>query len=326
MVKERIENTEAFGRALNIIFNKLARQNTAFWLEKFEHYNSLPKARSKERKIASGLLTETVEGILQNPQEISFMQEALTNKKNNALTQDAKQQFVQLVRDNCLTLIKDKWDDVMPEQLAQLVRIHANNDPSQDDAREMLRNYFRGPKSRNQRIEAYYAFVSATLDLKGEDEAFEESMKIVLHATDILPKNPSLLEQTGLLSFPYGEEESVFKKLLIARSIVAQIRFIGSWDLDKYYEDRGNFILTDSVAITEGNKRQGNVIRKIGENEARGMYDRMKATMRLITSGSIESLPEERKQELMGTWPFNLALDETDPLNQKFQKVFSSKR
>ena len=51
------------------------------------------------------------------------------------------------------------------------------------------------------------------------------------------------------------------------------------------------------------------------------MYETMKATMRFIANGSIESLTEERKQSLKGTWPFNLAFDETDPLNQKFQEA-----
>jgi len=292
---------------------------TTIWANRvLREYNGLPEGTSRERKVADGLVTKTAAQLLGNPQNISIADNTwrrLELSQNGA--QESNGPFSELVRKERLALIKEKWRGVKPEQLAQLVRLSAE---------DLLRNYFRGPKSRNQRIEAYYNFVSGVLDLAEDDEAFRKGMEIALHATDILPKVPSLVEQTVMLSLPYNEEKRVFQQLLVVRSVIAQVRFMGSWNFDKYYEDRSNFIITDSVAIEEGNKRKENVIKKIGENETEEMYNRMKAAMRLIARGSPESLSEERKQALMGTWPFNLAFDDNDPLNQKFQRVLSERR
>lgn len=193
--------------------------------------NGLPKQNSKERKHAKNLITKTAGELLKNPQDITIAQKTW---RGNELSRDdaekSQEPFSELVRIERLALIKEKWKDVTPEQLAQLVRISSDiNDPSQDDAKEMLRNYFRGPKSRNQRIDAYYNLVSATLDLVGEDEAFYEGMKIALHATDILPKVPSLVEQTAMLSLPTKEEKKgeVFQQLLVSRCVIAQGTFYG---------------------------------------------------------------------------------------------------
>ena len=116
----------------------------------------MPKQNSKERKHTKNLITRTATELLKNPQDITIAQKTW---RGNELSRDgaekSQEPFSELVRIERLALIKEKWDDVKSGQLAQLVIISSDdNDPSQDDAKEMLRNYFRGPKSRNQRIEA----------------------------------------------------------------------------------------------------------------------------------------------------------------------------
>lgn len=321
--KSRIEKLEE--RLVDIILTSIFKPSdtdkTTNWAEEtLVIFNSLPKANSYERKEVKNLITQTARRLLQNPQDLET---ANVVWKTQSSQEDSGNSagFLELVKTKSVELIKKNWEDVTSKQLADLIRIYTNSPSTQDFAKEMLGSYFKGPRSLNQRIDAYYNLVSATLDLVGEDEAFKEGMKIALHATDILPKHPSLVEQTGLLSLPYREVESVFKKLLIARCVVNQVRFIGSWGLAKYYEDRGNFIITDSVAIREGNKRQRNATEKMGENEAEKMYRTMKDTMKLFSSNSIESLSEKRKQNLRINWPFHLVFDETDPLNKKFHEV-----
>lgn len=307
--------------ALSSIFKLSDTDETTNWAEEtLATFNSLPKANSYERKKVKNLITQTATRLLQNPQDLDIAS-AVWKTQSSQEDSGNSAGFLELVKTKSVESIKKNWEDVTSEQLADLIRIYTNSPSAQDFAKEMLGSYFKGPRNLHQRIDAYYNLVSATLDLVGEDEAFEEGMKIALHATDTLPKHPSLVEQTGLLSLPYEEAESVFKKLLIARCVVNQVRFIGSWGLDKYYEDRGNFILTDGIAIKEGNKRQRNATEKIGENEAKEMYHAMQYTMKLFSRSSIESLSEKRKQSLRMTWPFHLVFDETDPLNKKFHEV-----
>lgn len=309
---------ELVNTALNIIFSKLDREYRTFWLEKFEHYNSLPKDTSKERKKSDNFVTKTAEELLQHPLNISFVQEALTNNKNNARTQDPKQQFVQRLKDKCLTLIKDKWENVEPEQLAQLVGIYASNDPSKDTAKALLTNYFKGPKSRSGRVHAYYNLVSATLDLVRDDKAFNAAVKIGFHATDILPRDPSLIGQAVLLSLPYGEEEQDFKELIIARYVLNQIGFMSSEDILSFHRENSYFVRTNEKATMAWNRKRKSVTTKIGPDVAREFNDIVMGFFDI----SQRPLSEDVKQSLKDTWPYSVAFDETDPLNQKFKKVF----
>ena len=307
----------------NAMFGELTPQEkTTLWADNvLEDYNSLPKKNSRERKLAENLVTKTAAKLLENPQDISIAWTAWGRSEAGQDNQESEP-FSKLVKDRCLVLIRDKWEDVMPEQLAQMVRISSNNnDPVQDYAKEMLKNYFKGPNSSNKRIDAYYNFVSATLDLVGEDNAFKEGMKIALHGTDILPKDPSLREQAILLSLPYNEEESVFKKVLTANYVIIQLRFMGFQDLDKYYQDRRDFIQREAAVIEAYHRKEERVASAIGNDRTRELNDKMLTFFAAIT----KPISSERKQSLKGTWPYNLAFDGTDPLNQKFQKAFADK-
>lgn len=329
MTKER-DNSEALvGRAINFLFRQSESEQKALWLGRFRDYDSLPKNTSSERKKAKHFVGNVAVELLQNPQDIDFMKEALADRKNNANTQNPKQQFVQLVRNECLGLIKEDWQDVKPEQLAKLVNVYANsNAPSQDFAKDLLTNYFKGPRSRNQRIGAYYNFVSGVLDLAGDKEAFIEGMKIALHATeDVLPRVPSLAEQTGVLSLPFDITKEDFQKLLIARRIVYRVSFMDPKNLGRFFQDRTDFLNSDSTLIDEGDKRKNSAIRYIGADKTKEMYFLMKGAIKIIVTSSREPSQDVKnyytiKSKKETLKPVELAFDPTDPLNQKFKRVF----
>ena len=318
MTKERDNSVALVGRAINLLFRQSESEQKALWLGRFRDYDSLPKNTSSERKKAKHFVGNVAVELLQNPQDIDFMKEALADRKNNANTQNPKQQFAQLVRNECLGLIKEDWQDVKPEQLAKLVNVYTNsNGPSQDFAKDLLTNYFKGPRSRNQRIGAYYNFVSGVLDLAGDKEAFIEGMKIALHATDILPKNPSLIEQAVVLSLPYGEEEEDFNKLIIAKYIIIQVsRRLQVFSV--YHKENGDFMATNEKAKSEWTRKKERVRKKIGVAEAREFNNRVIGFFKI----SEQPLSEEIKQGFKDVWPHSVVFNETDPLNQKFKRVF----
>lgn len=276
-----------------------------------KEYNNLPKETSRERKSVNNLVARTAVGLLQNPQDISIADKTWQRHEvceNQA--QKLEEPFSELVRKERLELIKDKWENVTPEQLAGLVR-------AREFGQDLLRNYFKGPRSRNQRIDAYYNFVSGVLDLAGEEEAFIEGMKIALHATDILPKNPSLIEQAILVSFPRIEEESVFKKAVVVNYIISQLRFLVSQEFGKYYQEAHEFV-NSNEAQEEFRKRQQLVTNETGKDNVMALNGKMLFFFRTI---SLQFLTKESRQALKDVWPFSFAFDENDRLNQKFQKI-----
>lgn len=314
----------------------IIRANQVF--SEYAEYNGLPKQNSKEKKHAKNLITQTAAELLKNPRDITIAQKTW---RGNELSRDGvekpQEPFSELVKRKCLALIKDKWQGVKPEQLAQLVRISVDNDdPSQDDAKEMLTNYFKGPNNRRQRIDAYYNFVSATLDLVGDDRAFEEGVRIAYHDTDILPKDPHLIEQAMFFSLPYDififrnlpktekdlfslrrnkDKEKDYQRLFIAKDVLIRLVSMGSKDLEEFHQREEDFI--HSREITDiWEKEQIEVMKKIGED----MLKQLNNTLYLFFNSKSGTVPDQANKG--NIWISSLLDNPTDPLNQKFQEVF----
>ncbi len=287
-----------------------------------EEYNNLPKQTGRERRSVRKLIAQTAGKLLGNPQDIFVAYETWRgNESSRDGLQELEEPFSKLVIEECLALIKDKWQDITPEQLAQLVRISSDeNDPSQDFAKKMLKNHFKGPDSKSRRIKAYYNFASTLLELVG-DNALNEGIKIAFHATDILPRDPYLIEKSILLSLPDDGEEEDFKESLIANHIVNQISFLGSQGTREYHRENGKFLMTNEKLKRGWNKKKELLTRKIGHKKG----DELNAALMTFFNISQSPLPEELRQSLRDKWPYSVAFDENDPLNQKFQKVLSKR-
>jgi len=108
-----------------------------------EEYDNLPKQTSRERRAVKKLIAQTAGELLKNPQDITIAQKTWRgNESSRDGARESEEPFSKLVKGECLVLIRDKWKGVGPEQLAQLVRIYATNDPSKDFAKALLYNYF----------------------------------------------------------------------------------------------------------------------------------------------------------------------------------------
>ena len=285
-------------------------------------FNSLSKQTVGEKRNVKKLLRETAAKLLENPQDITTAQKTWReNELSRYGFEKPQEPFSELVKRECASLIKDKWEDVKPEQLAQLVGMYANNPEFTDFAKELLVSYFRGPQSRRQRIDAYYNFASCILDLVGDDKALNVGIKIGLHDTEILQKDKDLIEQTVFLSLPYNEKERVFQKLLIAKNVVFQLSFLSLEDLGAVRQKHYDFLSTNDKLKKRWNEAQGKAVKQIGQtrvteiNEATVGFDMRREDV----------LSEKEKLELENIWPFNLFFDKSDPLNQKFQKVLSQR-
>ncbi len=299
---------------------------TANWAENvLAEYNSLPKQTIGQKRKAKNLVRETAGKMVQNPQDISAA----------AFVWERQESFYELVKGESKTLIQEQWEGITSEQLAEFVRAYADSPQTQDFPREMLTSYFNRPKSRRQRVHAYYTFVSCVLDLVGEDKAFNEGVRIGLYGTDILPKDPYLIEQVIFISLPYtifrnssnngakdllslprnNDEEIVFQKLLIANAVVAQLSFLSSQDLGGAIQRHSDFLKTDQGLMAKWQEQMANAEEQIEPAESKKLYNaamQLDAHYRKIFS-------EEEPPELKNILPFNTLFYETDPLNIKFQ-------
>lgn len=285
----------------------------ASWAEnELAEYRRLPKVNSQERKNIKSFVAQIAGRLLQNPQNIEIAADVWKN------TQDQTGlEFYERVKKGSGELIKEKWEDVTSEQLAQLVGIYASNPQSKDFAKELLTSYFEGPENRRQRVGAYYTFVSCLLDLVGDDKAFNEGVRIGLHDTDILARDNDLIEQIILLSLPYNEEERVFQKLLIANVVVVQLSFLSSQDLGEARQRNNDFLDTNGRLKAKWNKEAAKAERQIGSAQV----SKLNEAARKADLRSWRTLSMEEKLKLKDIWPFSLLFDEKDPLNKKLQEA-----
>ncbi len=304
---------------------------TVDWAEDaLTEYNGLPKVNNKERGKVEVLLGRSADLLLRNPQKISTA----------AFVWERLDPFYKRIKEKSKALIGEKWEDITAGQLAQLVRTYADTDnlPGQDFAKEMLTGYFSGPKTRSKRIRAYYTFVSSLLDLVGDDRALEEGVKIAHHDTDILPKNPHLMEQVLFLSLPYDifilsdspeiqkdlfslptdkDKERDFQELIIIRHTLVRLVSMGSEDSKESPRKEEDFIQNNPELTARWKKAQAQAVDRIGE----GGLKQLNGTLYLFFGSDSDIL--SAKENTGNAWLNSLLDDISDPLNQKFKKVFS---
>lgn len=311
----------------------------ADWAEDvLTEYSSLPKGNNKERKRVEAFLERSADHLLQNPQKISAA----------AFVWERLDPFYKLIKEKSKNLIREKWGDITAAQLTQLVKTYADADnlPGQDFAKEMLTGYFSGPKTRSKRIRAYYTFVSSLLDLVGDNRMLEEGVKIAHHDTDILPKNPHLMEQALFLSLPYDifilpdspeiqedlfslprdqDKERDFQKLIIIRHTLVRLVSMGAEDSKESAQKEEDFIQKSPELTAMWEKAQAQAVTRMGGDRL-GEYrvKQLNETLSLFFGSDSDIL--SAKESTGNAWLSNLFDDTTDPLNQKFQRVSSERK
>lgn len=303
--------------------------------EAFERYGRLPEGTIGQKIIVKEFVRKTAIELLENVQHINIVDETWRRlDAQRADTGEPRVPFSQRVKKDSLTSIGEKWKDVEPEQLAQLVRIYAkDNDPSQEFAKAMLTEYFKGPSDKPERSFsrsiAREKIVSATLDLIGEDEAFREGMKIVLYATDILPRDPGLIEQANMLSLPSKKEEKrdEFKKLLILEHVTKQAIAMSSQDFTEYIEANIRYVRTETKSKIQWHERKKRADAERRPSEAEKKNLQIRAAVNVFLKISRMPWSEEGIEKLRKMDPlYEKAFDPTDPLNQKLKRVLSENR
>jgi len=146
-----------------------------------ENYNSLPKGNNRERSRAGNVALYAGRQLLVNPQSIDIARIVWNNHRSQEEVQDNQRKnetfsFYDLVKQEAASDIRKNWEKVTPEQLGKLVKIYASNSLAQAFAKDALTSYFEGPRSKRQRIDAFYNFTFSILDLVGDRKALKEGL------------------------------------------------------------------------------------------------------------------------------------------------------
>lgn len=291
------------------------QQQTILWAQKtIEDYNNLPKGNHSERKRAKRFLEKTAGHLFQNPKSIDTIVSAWKARTE-------KNGFYDLVKQESAQRTKEKWEEIKPEVLSELVRIYANSSFIKDFAERLLSSYFKGPQSRKQRVDAQYVFGYTLLDLINDSNSLTAAIRISTYGTDIMPRDPYLIGLNVLQNWPYSEEEETIKRSIIVDHITSNMHVIASdpEGLRKIVVENHKFGDNDKnkAAITREIERSA---RKFGPDKAQEMHDR---AIRFMGGGDL-IISEEEFRERLAAWPARLLYSE-DSLREAFLRLVLDK-
>lgn len=291
------------------------QEQTIIWANQvLEEYTNLSQQTSEGRKKARDLVIKTAGRLLQNSQEIDVAGSVWKSRSIPEGEEPVKESFYSLVQKRCAKEAHDHWENIQPGQLADWVRIYAQNRMITDFISSMLSAYFRGPQNRRERVEALYRFTYGSLDLVDNPSVLEEAVKIGQFQTEILPLGSDLqmdflvavqttIDNDALLQKALNIDEIMFNLYRLTTLNGAQIRE----SIKKHFYDTNR--LQDGIA-----REMDRMVKRLGYAEAlrrSTALTRLNNTTFVTHPTSLSELP----------WPFTLKNDFKEPLRKKYAQV-----
>jgi hypothetical protein len=288
-----------------------------------EAYRGLPKNNHRERQRAKDFVEVAAIQLLTNPENIdtavSLWKSRESSQEHSGKKEDS---FYKTIKEVGAQLMKKDWKIKTHEELAGLVRVYANSILGSDFAQELLTNYFNGPDSIVQRVDARYKFAFAALDLVDDQKAFKQAARIGFFATPIIPRMSSsyFLDRESLKTLAYNVDDATLQKFLAAETVFKSCAIAASEDIDKLYAQNRFFAGTDRKYQNNLIKEEEKARKKLGEEGYKQRTEKLKTfySMRVLGPKGSFRLIEE-------SWPGNLAFNKNEPLLQKERRLLGSK-
>ncbi len=191
------------------------REDITWANEVLESSSNLPMS---EEDAGSGLtkmeyIEGKVTGMWQDPQRTEA---ALRIWKAHSGSADLYDRAKEIVGND----VQARWQDVTPSQLAAFTTINARGGYVAEDFGDILKQYFTGPSDMKQRVDAYYKFADAAIDIVDDAEASRKAAQIGVFETDIIPRDSEFLTDIHLASLMGFYDEEMRVKASIASQVV----------------------------------------------------------------------------------------------------------
>ncbi len=289
-------------------------EQTIIWANQIlDEYHNLPKQTGSERTRAKNLISEAGRRLLQNPVELDIAGSIWRSRSTPARGTEPNESFYALVKERSAKEVRDDWEKISPEQLAEWVRIFAHNQIVTDLTGNLLSAYFRGPQNRRQRVDALYKFTYGSLVLVDDPIALEEAVKIGQFQTEILPLGSDFHMDFFLAVNTTVDDDALLQKALNVDEIMFNLYRLTTLNGDEIKESikRAYTDRFEDRSIHELDRMR----KRLGEDEA---IRRMHALAVLNNTPYIVPLSSAR---LKPPWPYYLKTDIEEPLRKKYAKV-----
>lgn len=208
------------------------KQDTILWANQFfEQYCSLPRGNHKERVRVEGLSSEAFKKIMLNPQDMDTVLSVWKSQgKIQSETGQTKERFYEQLKQSGAEYAKKHWDKINIGQLKQIIDIYGNSVLVQDMAGEILRGYFKGPQTQEERVNSLYEFTYALSYLTSKPKALEKGLKVARFESDLLTPDSEFRLDIELAQGRVDDELLLSKTIALNSVIIELSHLTGTYD------------------------------------------------------------------------------------------------
>lgn len=174
--------------------------------------------------------------------------------------------FYRQAKEQLPKVFRDKWEEIPPHVLGELVTKYSRDGYVAREFGDILKGYFEGPKTIEGRVDSYYHFADAALDLLDDPEALRAAALIGGFETDIIPRRGDTFVAINVATVHGSFDPQMQRRAQVAdRVAISSITKLT--DLDR------EAILQRNIAATEGIMRDPKVRNLVHRSQKRSVRE-----------------------------------------------------
>lgn len=295
------------------------QEDIILWSHKvFDEYSSMPQENHKQRSKAERFVKNVALEVLSDPEKLGIAA-AIWKTKEEEIP-EGKKSFYSVISDSASELAEERWADFTSEQLAGLVRVFANNELSSEMVEEILKSYFNGPESPEEKVDCLYNFTYGVLDLINDKKSLEQGVRISNFHTDILPKNSDFYRDYAVATWVI-DNDNLLRKACCVDHVTHQLCTLTTLDPELVKKGLWQFLQTDSLLKSSLDQYFRKTIKTISIEE----YEtRVRLLNEFYSMGDIMEVDWTNLDEYK-KWPFNILMGGKDPLRAKYDYLVKTR-
>lgn len=297
------------------------QEATILWAHKaFDEYQVLPQNNHKQRAKAERFVGGVAQEIILDPEKLGIAAAVWRTREEEV--PEGKKTFYSTVSDSASKLAEEEWHE-LSEKLSGHVRTLAHNELASPMVREVLKGYFNGPVSGSDRVDAYYNFVDAALDLLEDQDALKHAVEIGNYRTDILPADSDFRLELGILIDTTVTNDYLLGKIFTADHIMrSALTHLAPLDEKSDAQKEADQHFLQLLKSDKYKRRLREYIREQEEKIGPVALDKAKilgdANIDLLDGLIVRS--SEAEFQILATWPYTATVLAKNSLRQKYKE------
>lgn len=283
--------------------------------EAFLQINASAAGRRRQR---TGFLKQTAKYLLDNPADMDTVMGIWKRSEEPRAEETPDPDSLSLqVQVELETAAEKGWKGMTPEQLHPIYRTYAHSEHGKDAAQAILRGYFKGPKTRTERVGALYNSCFNALDMIEDAKALEQTLLVLnFKDTDVLPQKSDYYRDFYVARNAMYTNDELLRLAMIVDNISYTLLQFTTVDQQALRQENQQFATEDRGLARALDQEVANAFRQLGQ---RRLERKAEALNRYTFQEGYYAESQEEAERIRRRWPYNLRFGTNDPLVTRYQ-------